>query len=331
MAKVFHVDSDTWKAGVKALVRTYAVYGPIESTFGIKYSLLDDNNVDKLVYLGARIYPSIKFFLYPVQENVVEEIQPRDTILMGVKGCDLRAVATLDSVFLDPDFIDDYYKLRRDNTIIISEDCFKPLDVCFCSCLGDTPFPEKGFDLNLSYLEDKVLIEVGTERGQKVLDEMDIELNEADATQIAERDELRKRVAETILESNKKFNFSEDIYNLLKNNYESEVWKQHAETCVSCFACTNVCPSCHCFLLQELKDFAKARVWDSCQSVGYARVAGGANPRKHLFERFRNRYYCKFVYRVERFGLRACVGCGRCIEACHGKIDMREVLTDLAK
>jgi sulfhydrogenase subunit beta (sulfur reductase) len=73
----------------------------------------------------------------------------------------------------------------------------------------------------------------------------------------------------------------------------------------------------------------KLRGWDSCMYSGYAVTAGGGTPRPKLVERFRNRYFCKFKYLPLNYGLLGCTGCGRCVEGCQGKIDMRETLKDL--
>ncbi len=139
-------------------------------------------------------------------------------------------------------------------------------------------------------------------------------------------------------ETNKDFKFAASVQAMVEGKDESPVWAEMSETCVGCGACTNICPSCHCFFLAELAPhtenrnpagFEKARYWDSCQSAGFARVAAGANPRGKLAERFRNRFYCKLEYKPKNFNLLACTGCGRCIEACQGKIDVREVLSKL--
>jgi predicted aldo/keto reductase-like oxidoreductase len=39
----------------------------------------------------------------------------------------------------------------------------------------------------------------------------------------------------------------------------------------------------------------------------------------------------KFDFFIDNLGIPACCGCGRCIEVCPGKIDIREVLKDVAK
>jgi ferredoxin len=93
-----------------------------------------------------------------------------------------------------------------------------------------------------------------------------------------------------------------------------------------------VCPTCHCFLLFDEKRAQKAirgRMWDACLYKSFARVAGGANPRKHLHERMRNRFEKKFDFFPSTIGKFACTGCGRCIDACAGDIDIREVLKGL--
>jgi ferredoxin len=64
----------------------------------------------------------------------------------------------------------------------------------------------------------------------------------------------------------------------------------------------------------------------------YRRVAGGHKPRNKKGERQRNRFFCKFYYYPEQYGLgeaSACIGCGRCIEVCPVGVDVTEVLMDL--
>ena len=71
------------------------------------------------------------------------------------------------------------------------------------------------------------------------------------------------------------------------------------------------------------------KMWDSCMRLAYAEVAGGANPRKVLGERLRHRLMHKFSYFLDRYGLDMCVGCGRCVDAEAGGVDIRRVLKKL--
>jgi len=121
--------------------------------------------------------------------------------------------------------------------------------------------------------------------------------------------------------------------------FDNEYWQRLAERCLSCHACTYICPTCRCF---DVRDDTTAggpgyalihrlRAWDSCMAAAYRRIAGGHNPRPDKTQRLRNRYYCKFCYSPHDFGTVACVGCGRCIAVCPVGIDIAEMLADVAR
>jgi ferredoxin len=50
---------------------------------------------------------------------------------------------------------------------------------------------------------------------------------------------------------------------------------------------------------------------------------------KRRFQRLRNRYIKKFSFFPDNINLNACTGCGRCVEACPAKIDIRRILKNL--
>jgi polyferredoxin len=80
--------------------------------------------------------------------------------------------------------------------------------------------------------------------------------------------------------------------------------------------------------------FERIRSWDSCEGENYRRIAGGHRPRAEKSQRLRNRYFCKFYFYPEQYGLgkaSACTGCGRCVDICPVNVDITEVLTDLAR
>ena len=120
----------------------------------------------------------------------------------------------------------------------------------------------------------------------------------------------------------------------VSSSFASGLWDDFASTCVECGGCNVICPTCHCFLLVDQSSgdkYQRLKVWDSCLMKRFARVAGGANPRKHLSERLRNRFVKKFNFFPEILNMYACTGCGRCIETCPGDIDIREVLKESCK
>ena len=113
---------------------------------------------------------------------------------------------------------------------------------------------------------------------------------------------------------------------------EQAGWRKESAECVGCGACTHICPTCYCLILNDESNsgqFIKVRSYDSCQWQGYARVAGGATPRPKMTDRFRNRYLCKFIYMQGDFGRLGCTGCGRCTDACPAGIDFRSAVKNL--
>jgi ferredoxin len=123
----------------------------------------------------------------------------------------------------------------------------------------------------------------------------------------------------------------------LETIFNSDLWNRIHEPCVGCGACAFLCPTCHCFDIQEETrgmDGARVRVWDTCQFDLFTRHASGHNPRTSQKERARQRIMHKFNYGVGRFHIPFCVGCGRCIAACPAHNDVRQILKeihDLAK
>lgn len=329
----FYINRADWEKFLGQISKTYRIYAPQEVTNELAYQLLAQENVNNTIYSTYRAVQPLKTFFCLPQEKVTEVTpQAEKTIVLGVKNCDLKALQVLDKIFLEGDFVEPFYKDRRDKTLIISSDCYQPKDTCFCTLLDNNPFPEEGFDLNVSPTDDGFLLEVGSSKGESFIASIKEDLKEATSDLIEKREKKRKVAKEKVIEINREFKTERPFPTVVKEEYASPVWEEVAKTCVECGACTNICPSCYCFLLVDTKDegkFPKVKFWDSCQHSGFARVAAGINPRAKLYERLRNRYLCKYEYRPENFGIVACTGCGRCVEACQGKIDKREVIKKL--
>jgi sulfhydrogenase subunit beta (sulfur reductase) len=290
---------------------------------------------------GFRAFDNFKSFILPARSKIadypdekwVDVKEGKDKkILVGLKACDLISFAILDKVFLDDaDFVDPFYKNRRESLILVSSDCTYSSDSCFCNLMDNYPYPEKGFDINLSEIKGGYLIEGGSDVGEKILEELS--LTGAAENQMLERDKNRKKVLEKLRKTNSEFEkaFSSPD-TLVSGAFDSDAGWNLGSTCVSCSACTNVCPVCYCFTLFDSEGKKKERyerymVWDSCQFKGFSQMAGGMNPRFSHMDQFKNRYYHKFFRFYERYKLYKCTGCGRCIENCLGGIDMREVLS----
>ncbi len=334
MKEIYYIKDSDWRGFLGQLSSEYKLIAPFEGIAGLEYGQLTQENLEAIVYPELRLTQPVKSFVYSPCQSLGEPVRQR-TVILGVKACGLRALSVLDRVFLESDPVDPFYKAQRENTIIISGDCTLPGETCFCSLFGESPFPENGFDINLSFIDYGVLAEAD-ERGRELLERYNVSTLPAQESQLNARGTKREASVKRLREINKDFSFGGNITEALKTRYESPVWDEFSKDCVGCGACTNICPSCHCFLLSEQIPepairLEKVRTWDSCQYTGFARVAGGANPRGKLSERFRNRFYCKLEHKPESFDIFACTGCGRCIDACQGKIDIRETLTEVVR
>jgi ferredoxin len=307
--------------------------------------------VDRLDLRSPRPIASIKSFLMPVREKVAtyskqgpagEDLPaPKQQVVMGLRSCDLRAIHILDQVFLEGDFQDPFYKQRRENLVLISTDCRTTNESCFCALLDEEAFSETGFDLNLAPIEGGYVLTVGSEKGQKLLDETpDLFKTEATDEQLKQVDTERQTVKDRLTGQVAPFRPGKPIRELLADQHDWKAWQKVVADCVECGACTNVCPTCHCFFLfdqtdPKRQDYERVRSWDSCIYGDYSRMAGVGgmkpNPRADLKSRFVNRFEHKYLYFYHTYRMLGCTGCGRCVDACLGGIDPREVLRDLGK
>jgi heterodisulfide reductase subunit C len=122
---------------------------------------------------------------------------------------------------------------------------------------------------------------------------------------------------------------TEGISEKLDKIFEDKLWRDISLKCLSCGICTYLCPTCHCFDMQDettLKNGARVRVWDTCMNPEYTIHASGHNPRPTRMNRTRNRVYHKFSYIPKNHKVIACVGCGRCINECPVNIDIIDVI-----
>jgi ferredoxin len=78
-------------------------------------------------------------------------------------------------------------------------------------------------------------------------------------------------------------------------------------------------------------EVSRLRGWDSCQSATFYKLAGGHNPRPTKAARLRQRFYHKLLYIPDRFEIKGCVGCGRCVVSCPVNVDIREAITKVVE
>jgi ferredoxin len=264
----------------------------------------------------------------PEQRVTEAPTEARPTVVFGIRPCDARSLVLLDRVFLGQDYRDPYYASRRDATALVVLGCRSAAPTCFCTSVGGGPADRTGADLFLLERGDIFIVDVITERGEALM--AGLVLPEADAETLdrADRAEADVAAAMTFIAG------VEQLGPALKAAFDDPCWQAIGERCLACAACSFLCPTCHCFDVQdEVLDQKGRRVrnWDSCMFATFTLHASGHNPRTETMQRVRQRMMHKFSYYPENFSAIACVGCGRCIRACPAGNDMRQWLRILAE
>jgi sulfhydrogenase subunit beta (sulfur reductase) len=325
----YYISKEHWQNALTDWMRRHEVLAPLKRPGGLFFERIDPSRIHEIVLDTARTVQPLKSLFLPVLEDVTSDppAVSRPVLILGARACDLKALPVLDRPFV-ADTPDPHYASRRLPAVTIGSDCTLPFPSCFCTSVGNQPYAIEGFDLNVSKIWDGFVIEVGTLRGKVLLEGFDRSLKPL----VKEEEEAQQRLRRETVQRVQKWNFAlatrTSFEDLIQNGWDSPIWKMHSSACVECGACNFACPTCHSYFLDSVtpKSFQKLRGWDSCLLAGYDRASGLRSSRTRLFERFRHRLYCKFLYQKKEAGLSGCTGCGRCIDACPGRIDMRTLV-----
>jgi ferredoxin len=252
--------------------------------------------------------------------EVPQETPPK-LALLGVRACELAAIAIQDKVFAGGDYVDPLYVERRKRLFVIAVNCTQASPTCFCVSMGTGPRCASGFDLALTELAGGLIVEVGSELGADIVD--GLPARPATDQELDEADQRRQRATQQTRSLD-----AEHVHELLLENLQHPRWKDVAERCLSCANCTLVCPTCFCSTVEDVSDLAgehieRNRRWDSCFNLDFSYMNGGA-VRQQIRARYRQWLTHKLATWIDQFGTSGCVGCGRCITWCPVGIDITE-------
>jgi sulfhydrogenase subunit beta (sulfur reductase) len=243
---------------------------------------------------------------------------------IGVRACELRAIAIQDRVFIEGPYPDVAYNERRKDAFIVAVNCGEARGNCFCVSMGSGPKSDVGFDLSLTELLDDenhgFLVEVGSVAGAAVLGALSHQ--PASAKQLADADAA---VANAASQMGRHLS-TDGLKELLQGNLNHKQWDDVAARCLSCGNCTMVCPTCFCTTVEDHTDLSgqtteRVKRWDTCFSIEFSYMHGGS-VRTEAKSRYRQWMTHKLANWVDQFGTSGCVGCGRCITWCPVGIDI---------
>ena len=304
------------------LVEGIALYGPVAGS-------------DEITFDYTRPKMSLKDVIFPATERILsvekqgdditlsEPMLEREQVVFGLRPCDAHGVASFDGMLLEKEPIDWNYARRREITTLIGLACPQMWEECFCTSVGGAPDDPSHLDVLLTEVQGGYAVQAVTDNGQALIAGLDLSDKKGEPPRPTVHQE---RVPVPPQES-------------WPARFGNRYWELLAERCISCRMCAYVCPTCRCFdvrdeVAQRRTGFAKydrLRCWDSCTGANYRMIAGGHNPRALKGQRLRNRFFCRFHYLPEDYGVIGCVGCGRCVEVCPVNIDIVEMLHDVSQ
>jgi sulfhydrogenase subunit beta (sulfur reductase) len=245
--------------------------------------------------------------------------------ILGIRSCDLHAIAIHDRVLVERTDPDVDYSRRRQGAFLVTVVCSDPGGTCFCVSMGTGPRADAGYDLALTELLDgdhRFVVRAGSQRGTEVLAEL--VTRPATARDRVGEEEV---VAHAVTRMGREMDTT-DIRTLLYDNALHPRWDDVASRCLSCGNCTMVCPTCFCTSVDEHTSLAGTetehwRIWDSCFSTDFSYLHGGS-VRSSPRSRYRQWMTHKLAAWTDQFGTSGCVGCGRCLTSCPVGIDITE-------
>ncbi|MEU3338335.1 4Fe-4S dicluster domain-containing protein [Streptomyces sp. NPDC002144] len=260
-----------------------------------------------------------------------EEPTAPDYAFLGVRPCDLRAIAIQDRVLTGGRFEDSGYGARRRRALLIAVECVEPGATCFCVSAGGGPAADPGYDLALTEVVDgdghRFLVRVGSDEGARLLELVPHRRADTgtETTARASVDAARDRMGRSLPPV--------DLRALMGASLDAERWDEVAERCLTCGNCTMVCPTCFCVTTEEVTDLTgdhteRWQRWDSCFDLDFSFLHEGP-VRSSGKARYRQWLTHKLSTWHDQFGSSGCVGCGRCIAWCPAGIDITEEVAAL--
>ncbi|MDW7649955.1 MAG: 4Fe-4S dicluster domain-containing protein [Bacillota bacterium] len=323
--------SEFWQA----LSAEAKLYVPAKTDGVLNFAPWQDGLDVDLTTLNVFIPP--KKFFYPQTETILkyefgEDLLLEDyackagenTIIFGVRPCDVSSFAMMDKVYLgDP--VDEAYRRRREMTTVVALGCGEPDETCFCQSFDIEPGKAPGADVLAVDTGEELVLTAQSQKGEDLLAPLNGLLEEANSGDENKIKDAQEHAKEGYVTSAN----IQGIMEKLDGMFEDAYWDRLYKRCIACGTCTFVCPTCHCFDVQEYaagSSGERIRCWDACMFSDFTLMGHGHNPRPSQKERVRQRFMHKLNYFPHQHGDYACVGCGRCVRKCPVNLDILEVI-----
>ncbi|RLE18472.1 MAG: hypothetical protein DRJ50_13035, partial [Actinobacteria bacterium] len=211
----------------------------------------------------------------PVEVHVAPSTRRRRAFL-GVRPCELGAIARLDTVLLEGPNVDRAYRSARSDIVLIVVNCTTPAATCFCTSMNTGPKVSDEVDLHDIEITELVtyhgndpryVVKSASRQGAEIIRAME---SRVEATALTDQDtadiEAGFRRAEDAMERSVN---TDGLHQLMTSSYGNPHWNELEDRCLACGNCTAVCPTCFCTSVDDVTNLAgtsieRWRHWDSC-------------------------------------------------------------------
>ncbi len=192
---------------------------------------------------------------------------------IGLRACDLAALAIHDQVLRDGPYADPAYASRRSDVLIVAVQCQEAGATCFCASMHTGPRVHTGYDLCLTEVAGShFVVEVGSDAGQILVDHLPVTPAEPGdgivPVAAADAASLQGRALPL------------DVGERLAGAVESPHYADIGARCLGCSSCTMVCPTCFCTTTEHVTELSgeavHTRRWDSCFDPAFTDLHGHA-------------------------------------------------------
>ena len=319
---------------------------PVKEDAGFNFREISDAKQVDLNFYNTLMSPKSAFFpqtedfvRYDKNKSVLDaqcvDLNWKPVFLFGVRPCDAKSFQIMDIHFSGTGAVDPYWKKRREATTIFGYafDINAPADSAdFYSTLNIGAADPEGSDIFMIKKGDDLLLKGVTPKGENLLASL-TSMDDASAEEQKYFEESVTRGRDfktrfTCVDDKVIAKKLEDLF------HKTEFWEKISDACLSCGACTFVCPTCYCFDICDETLFAKGvrrRVWDACMFTDFTLEASGHNPRTKVYQRLRQKICHKYSFHVRKYGVISCVGCGRCTRNCPVNIDIFSIVDEALK
>ena len=340
MREAGYIPKDALRPFLESLAKRFALWAPCKDGETITFQPYRDGSdicLDRPANAAPKgvIFPqSEALFTFALRKSPEDprkvdvaldaQVPAGEAAIIAGRPCDAKGFLILDPVYMDAD---PYYKSRREKTTIITLACPHPYPGCFCTSVEGGPADTAGSDVLMTELKGGYFLEAVTDKGNAVL------ADKAVQDGAPHRQEAEKRHKAAYDKVKKAFSGGRGVRISEERFLSDEFWEEVTAKCLSCGACTYLCPTCYCFNITDEKAVDKGervRSWDSCMFQHFTQETSGHNPRPKKAPRFKQRVGHKFVYYPEKYGELACSGCGRCIRYCPIGMEISKVVARLS-